>query len=258
MGLVHEEKDIRNIAIKNIGICRYKIPIIFKNKNLEEKTISEFKVSVSLDDKTKGAHLSRIIYFLDNKFCNQIVSLENLNEKLECLQEKIESKNSNLEMNFNIVFQVISPVTKEKTYLNSDISIVYEKKENNTIKKLIITSVGAMLCPNSKNISKHGAHSQKCIMKLIFTGEIEKIDIEKIFKSTLNQFSCEVYGYVRSQDEKYMTEKAYENPKFSEDLIRDCIMSMKKIVKNVDIRVEIENIESIHQHNVFAIGEHLW
>ncbi len=255
MGFIHNEIDNRNIAIKNIGICKYKIPIIFKNKNIEEKIISEFKVSVSLDDKTKGAHLSRIIYSLDKDFSNQEISLNNLEEKMNNLQNRIESKNSNLEMKFTLIFNTLSPITKEKTYLNSDVTIVYEKNAENIKKKMAITSVGAMLCPNSKKISDYGAHSQKCIMKIIFTGEIEKIDIEKIFEASLKQFSCEVFGYVRSSDEKYMTEKAYENPKFSEDLIRDSIISIKKLVKDVSIRVEIENIESIHQHNVFAIGE---
>ena len=111
-----------------------------------------------------------------------------------------------------------------------------------------------MLCPNSKSISRYGAHSQKCNLKATLYGDIDNLIVEEVLKIISSQFSAEVYGVVKSVDEKLLTEKAYENPKFSEDLIRDTLIALKEYYNNGMICVEIENLESIHQHNVYAKG----
>ena len=111
-----------------------------------------------------------------------------------------------------------------------------------------------MLCPNSKAISEYGAHSQKCNLTSTLYGDIEKVFIEDIIKIIFGQFSAEVYGIVKSADEKYLTEKAYNNPKFSEDLVRDTLIKLREYYKAGRIETEIENLESIHQHNVYAKG----
>ena len=253
MGYIHDMVDERNIEIDNVGICRYKLPMIFESKNKYNVT-SEIISGVSLKSNVKGAHLSRIVNVLDEMIANKVISINDLNYVLYELSKQLEMDNANVLLSFGIVYPKITPVSKRITYLNSDI-IISGKLDNYKIEKSIsLTSNGAMLCPNSKSISNYGAHSQKCNLKATLYGNIDDILIEEVLEIISSQFSAEVYGIVKSADEKMLTEKAYENPKFSEDLVRDTLISLKEYYNGGMICTEIENLESIHQHNVYARG----
>ena len=112
-----------------------------------------------------------------------------------------------------------------------------------------------MLCPNSKAKSRYGAHSQKCIIELTLYDNISKINVRDIYSILCNCGSAPVFDIVRSADEVYMTELAYDNPKFSEDAIRDILIAVRKKYKVGRINAKLKNLESIHQHNVFCEGE---
>lgn len=253
MGYIHDMIDKRNIEIDNIGICKYKLPIMFESSN-RYNVISEIAAGVSLKSNMKGAHLSRIINVLDEMVANKVISIYSLNCVLEELVKQLELDNAYISLFFEIVYPKITPVSKRITYLNSNI-ILSGKLENYKLEKSIsLTAQGAMLCPNSKAISKYGAHSQKCNLKTTLYGNIDNLVVEEVLKIISSQFSAEVYGIVKSVDEKLLTEKAYENPKFSEDLIRDVLISLKEYYNGGMICAEIENLESIHQHNVYAKG----
>lgn len=253
MSYIHDMIDERNIEIDNVGVCKYKLPMIFQSKN-NYNVISEITAGVSLKSNIKGAHLSRIVNVLDEMVANKVISISNLNYVLEKLSEELELNNANISLSFGIVYPKITPVSKKITYLNSD--IILSGKINNCKfeKNISLTAQGAMLCPNSKSISKYGAHSQKCNLKATIYGAIDNLIIEEVLEIISSQFSAEVYGVVKSIDEKLLTEKAYENPKFSEDLIRDTLIALRQYYDGGTICTEIENLESIHQHNVYARG----
>lgn len=253
MSYIHDMIDDRNIEIDNVGICKYKLPMIFESKS-KYNVISEILAGVSLGCNIKGAHLSRIVEVLDEMVANKVISINSLNYVLEELVRRLELNNANLSLSFGIVYPKITPVSNRITYLNSD--IVLSGKLNNCIiaKNISLTTQGAMLCPNSKSISKYGAHSQKCNLKATLYGSIDSLIIEEVLEIISSQFSAEVYGIVKSVDEKSLTEKAYENPKFSEDLVRDTLIALKSYYSGGMICAEIENLESIHQHNVYARG----
>lgn len=253
MSYIHDMVDERNIEIDNVGICKYKLPIVFESKNKYNVT-SEITAGVSLGSNIKGAHLSRIVEVLDEMVANKVISINSLNYVLEELVKRLELNNANLSLFFGIVYPKITPVSNRITYLNSD--IVLSGKLNNCIleKNISLTTQGAMLCPNSKSISKYGAHSQKCNLKATLYGDIDSLIIEEVLEIISSQFSAEVYGIVKSVDERLLTEKAYENPKFSEDLVRDTLIALKQYYNGGMICAEIENLESIHQHNVYARG----
>jgi len=249
MSYIHDMVDERNIEIDNVGICKYRLPMIFESKN-KYNVISEIEAGVSLKSNIKGAHLSRIIYVLDEMIANKVITIHSLSYVLEELVKQLELNNANVSLSFGIVYPKLTPVSKKITYLNSDI-IFSGKLDNYKLEKSIsLTAQGAMLCPNSKSISRYGAHSQKCTLY----GNIDNLIIEEVLDIISSQFSAEVYGIVKSIDEKLLTEKAYENPKFSEDLIRDTLIALKKYYSGGMICAEIENLESIHQHNVYAKG----
>lgn len=253
MSYIHDMVDKRNIEIDNVGICKYRLPMIFESKN-KYNVISEIEAGVSLKSDIKGAHLSRIIKVLDEMIANKVITIYSLNYVLEELVKQLELDNANISLSFGIVYPKITPVSKRITYLNSDI-VLSGKLDNCKLEKSIsLTAQGAMLCPNSKSISKYGAHSQKCNLRTTLYGNIDNLIIEEVLKIISSQFSAEVYGVVKSVDEKLLTEKAYENPKFSEDLIRDTLIALKEYYNGGMICTEIENLESIHQHNVYAKG----
>lgn len=252
---IHKNKDLRNIEVNNIGICDYKLPIIFKNKNNIFPTIATITSTVVLDRNLKGAHLSRISEVINDSLINKNISLGDINDITKEVAERSETKGANLILSFDLINKRLTPVSKKDSYLSSKITIISAVFDKSVSNKLIVETVGTMLCPCSKAISKYGAHNQICNLKVSLTGNIENIDVEKIIDIMEDQFSSPVYSIVKREDEKYITEKAYENPKFSEDLIRDTIIAVHNYYSDGNIRVELVNNESIHQHNVYAMGE---
>lgn len=253
MSHIHDKSDDRNIKIDNVGIYNYKLPMVFRSEN-DYSVISDIIAGVTLDANLKGAHLSRIIEVLDEMVANKLITMKRFDEVLFEMSRRLELDNANLTLSFPIVYPNITPVSKRITYLNSEI-VVHGKINNCRIEKnMSLSSNGTMLCPNSKSISKYGAHSQKCNLKATLFGNINDISVEKVLRIISSQFSAEVYGIVKSVDEKLLTEKAYDNPKFSEDLVRDTLIALKEYYNNGVISVQIENLESIHQHNVYARG----
>lgn len=253
MGNIHDQEDTRNIEIESVGICKYKLPISFQSKE-KYNSIAEISSTVSLGSTTKGAHLSRIVETLDEMIPDKIITLEYIKTLLVELKRKLENDNANLNIKFDVVVPTITPVTERKTYLNSTIEINGTLNEDVLNRSISLTSNGAMLCPNSKAISKYGAHSQKCNLKATLYGNIDNVYIEDLLEIIFGQFSAEVYGIIKSPDEKFLTEKAYNNPKFSEDLVRDTLIKLREYYQVGRIETEIENLESIHQHNVYAKG----
>ena len=253
MSDIHDSKDIRNIKISNVGICDYKVPFTLKNKKEKYITVATIKSGVSLDSETKGAHLSRIVTVIDKELTNKELTLADISKVCKKLSDEVGVDNANIRLNFEIIFNVMTPKSNNLTNLYAKIELYYIcVKKSITDSYIKITANGAMLCPNSKAKSRYGAHSQKCDISATLYGDFNNIDLRKIYIAIANSTSAPVFGVVRSDDEVYMTELAYDNPKFSEDAIRDTLIAIKKIYKNGDVAAELVNYESIHQHNVFC------
>ena len=233
----HNNVESRNIKIDDIGINGLKLPFCFKSQNDQ-----------------KGAHLSRIIEVLNDFFYNKVISIEDFSKILYYLSKKVESKNVKLETNFDIIIPNLSPKTSKFSTILSNITIISEINPtilNNDIK---ISLNGAMCCPSSKKISKYGAHSQRCLLTTTILNATNNIYVEDVISLLQDCFSAPVSSVVKREDEKFLTERAYENPKFSEDLIRDTLLVLKKNYPNNRFIAEMNNYESIHSHNVFCKG----
>lgn len=256
MSDIHDKKDLRKIAINNVGICDYYVPFIFLNGNEEYITIAEIKSGVSLGAEAKGAHLSRINMVINQKLTNEKLDINSIKEMVKIIAKEVGVDNANLEMKFKIAFNFFTPKSELPTTLYSNIQI-YVKVENNKVtdEHITISANAAMLCPNSRAKAKYGAHSQKCIINVTLYDNISKINVKEIFSILCNSGSAPVFDTVRSTDEIYMTELAYDNPKFSEDAIRDMLIEIRKKYNSGKIHAELKNLESIHQHNVYCEGE---
>ena len=251
---IHKEKDQRNINISNVGICDYKVPITF-GINDTCGCMAKISADVALGVNSRGAHLSRMIEVIDERLKFSIFDLPTLNDLSFEIANRCESSTANIEIEFEAVLNGIAPISRKNS--TQCISIMAKSSFNNGNFEFVVAIkvIGAMVCPSSKEISKYGAHNQRCELKVSLIGEAKEIDVEKIVNILNNQFSTPVYSIVKREDEKYITEKGYENAKFSEDLIRDTLLNLKKEYGNYKIIAELVNFESIHQHNVFAKGE---
>lgn len=255
MSNIHDMIDKRNIYVDNIGVSNYKIPFILVNKNKEYITIAEVTSGVGLAAETKGAHLSRIITTIDSKLAHRKLTISDVRSVVLDLEKEIGLNNANIMLDFTIIIQKHTPVSNCITNLNSKITLFFESKNGMVSKEYIkIGTNGAMLCPNSKAKSKYGAHSQKCEIFLTLYNNFCDISIEEYYDMVSNAVSSPVFGVVRSIDEVYLTERAYENPKFSEDAIRDLLIIARKKHPEGKISAELKNYESIHQHNVICKG----
>lgn len=249
---VHNTIDDRNIKIDFIGVDSVKIPINFMSKQMYN-SIASISSGISLNEKEKGAHLSRIVEVF-NESLNIPLTIKELSNILIKLSNKIESENVLVNITFPVLLMSSSPISKKISYTEVLIELEGFKKYSEINKRLTVSLNGAMCCPSSKMISDYGAHSQRCSLKVSLKGLIDNIKIEDVAECMENSFSAPVSSVVKRADEKYLTEKAYENPKFSEDLIRDVLIALNRMYENVTIDAEAINFESIHSHNVRARG----
>lgn len=250
---LQNEEDNRNISISNIGICDYKLPISLVIGDEVYSSICTISSSVMLDESRRGAHLSRIIEVLNDGLYGKKVGLTDFSKMVDETARRSETIGAALIFEFDIILKRKAPISNKDSFVTAHLKITHEKANDDYEKSMAISIFGTTLCPCSKEISQYGAHNQRCKVIITLFGDYESIDFNNIVSTMENQFSANVYSTVKREDEKYITECAYENPKFSEDLIRDLLINVGKLYDG-KIVAELVNYESIHEHNVYARG----
>jgi GTP cyclohydrolase I len=251
---VQNTPDTRHLDINKVGIKSIRHPIVVKDKNGgEQNTVAMFDMYVHLPHNFKGTHMSRFVEILNSN--ERAISIESFETILRDMVERLEAESGYVEMRFPYFVDKAAPISGVNSLLDYDVTFIGEIKDNQfsiTVKVLVpVTS----LCPCSQKISDYGAHNQRSHVTI--TAKINDfIWIEDIITLVEKQASCELYGLLKRPDEKYVTEKAYDNPKFVEDMVRD-VASALNDEKRIDAYiVESENFESIHNHSAYALIEH--
>jgi GTP cyclohydrolase I len=243
--------DHRHLDIDKVGIKAITHPIIVKDKTgVVKHTNATFSMYVHLPQNFKGTHMSRFVEILNTN--KREISVTSFKEILEEMLQRLEAKSGYLEMQFPYFVNKKAPVTKSESLMNYDISFIGEMVDGKIINTTKVTVPVTTLCPCSKKIAKHGAHNQRSHITLTLVTN-QCVWIEDIIELIENQASCELYGILKRPDEKYVTEKAYENPKFVEDIVRDVATEIKKNKKISHYIIESENFESIHNHSAYAL-----
>jgi len=249
---IQKTKPKRNLKIQRVGITNVPYPIIVKDRvNGTQHTIGLITMSVDLPKHYKGTHMSRFIEIL-NEHSTQI-NINQIGIILEKLREKFDAKSAHLEVAFPYFITKNAPVSSVSGLME------YECKLMGTIdrKKDFIVEVRVpvtTLCPCSKAISKKGAHSQRCIVKIRVRYK-HFFWIEDLIQIAESSASCDIYPILKRRDEKYVTEKAYNRPRFVEDLVREIAWKLKQDKNFFYFSVEAESMESIHNYNVYAFIE---
>ena len=250
---VQNTPDKRHLAIDKVGIKSIRHPIKVKDKSSGvQHTIGMFNMYVHLPHNFKGTHMSRFVEILNMN--EREISVENFESILREMVKRLEAESGHIEMTFPYFVSKAAPVSGVESLLDYEVTFIGEIRNGQysiTVKVLVpVTS----LCPCSKKISDYGAHNQRSHVTV--TARINKfIWIEDLIKLVEEQASCELYGLLKRPDEKYVTEHAYDNPKFVEDMVRDVAAQLNAEPRIDAYTVESENFESIHNHSAYALIE---
>ena len=245
--------DVRHLDINKVGIKSIRHPITVKDKTGgEQNTVAVFDMYVHLPHNFKGTHMSRFVEILNMN--EHAISVESFQTILSQMVTRLEAQSGYIDMRFPYFVNKTAPISGVKSLLDYDVTFIGEIKRGKidiTVKVLVpVTS----LCPCSKKISDYGAHNQRSHVTV--TALINDfIWIEDIITLVEKQASCELYGLLKRPDEKYVTERAYDNPKFVEDMVRDVATQLNKESRIDAYSVESENFESIHNHSAYALIE---
>ena len=257
MNDVQNQKDIRNVEIQKVGVKDVEIPLNIQRKLDNDEfemclVYAKAKMSVSLPKEYKGTHMSRFIEVLNEERKKNLVGVD-IKKMLETLKQRLNSDSSYAKFDFKYFIKKEAPKSRLQSLMCYDCSFegIYEK-ENYTFylgAKVPITT----LCPCSKEISKYGAHNQRALVKVKISYDDDKhIWLEDLIKTIEQSGSSELYSLLKREDEKKVTETAYENPKFVEDVLRDIVIKLEQNEIINSFEVEIEAQESIHNHNAWA------
>ena len=246
--------DSRGIAINKVGIKNFRLPVCVQDQlNKGQHTIAECSMYVNLPCDFKGTHMSRFAEILNAE--EFVVTLQSMKGTLFQMTKMLHARDAYIELSFRYFIKKNAPVSGIASMMDYKITLVGELVDHTYaifVKAVVpITS----LCPCSKEISCYGAHNQRSYVTV--TVEIKRfVWIEEIIKIIEQAGSCEVYGILKRPDEKYVTEKAYENPKFVEDIVRDIAVQFNQDDRIVAYEIESENVESIHNHSAIAVITH--
>ncbi len=250
---VQKQNDTREIDIQKVGVKDVEIPLIIQRKFDENQVVyAKARMSVSLPKHYKGTHMSRFIEILNEYREKNILGID-IKSMLKLMQERLDAKSSYLRFDFKYFIEKEAPVSKMKSLMSYD--CYFEGTLDGDDYKFYLGAKVPVttLCPCSKEISEYGAHNQRALAKIkISYDENEHIWLEDLIDMVESEGSSPLYPLLKRQDEKYVTEHAYENPKFVEDIIRDVVLKFKENKKINCYEVEIEAMESIHNHNAWA------
>ena len=253
---VQNQTDNRNIKIQRTGIAGVYLPFVILNGGEIQNVLAKIKFTVALSEKIRGTHMSRLAEILTD-YTDTPIKISDVEKILSDAIEKLETDFSAIEIAFKFFVKKIAPVSERESFLDVDCKFIGELQKNSRMKFSLALAVPfTSLCPCSKEISDFGAHNQRsiCRVKLDFadSDKLDEIKISELVKMIEAQGSSKIFPILKREDEKFVTEAAYNNPKFVEDILRDVVLTLRKIKNLSAFEVECENFESIHNHSAFA------
>jgi GTP cyclohydrolase IB len=253
MADVQNSVDTRRLAINRVGIKSIRHPVkVLDRSGGVQHTIAVFNMYVGLPHNFKGTHMSRFVEILNSQ--EREISVENFPAMLREMVGKLEAETGHIEMNFPYFINKAAPVSGVQSLMDYDVTLSGEICHGEIVSTVKVVVPVTSLCPCSKKISERGAHNQRSHVTVSAT-ITEHLWIEEIVALVEAEASCELYGLLKRPDEKYVTERAFDNPKFVEDMVRDVAARLNNEPRVFSYVVESENFESIHNHSAYALIE---
>lgn len=251
---IQASQDQRNVAIDRVGVKDVVYPIRLRTPSgSEQTTVATINMYVSLPHYKKGTHMSRFLEVL-NDHTSEPITPDRIPMLTRAICNRLDAEEAHFEARFTYFIKKFAPVTKQPGLM--DYKVTFECRANHTDDFIIgVSAPATSLCPCSKEISEYGAHNQRCAIeaKVRFdAGKVSNLWIEDIVQHLEAAASSPVYAVLKRPDEKWVTEKAYENPKFVEDIVRDLAVGLNNDERITWYQINSENFESIHSHNAYA------
>ncbi len=248
---VQKEQDQRNIQIDRVGVKGVSYPIVLMDKdNKTQNTIANVSMSVMLPREYRGTHMSRFIETLE-EFHGR-VSPVNLEAFTKRLCEKLNASESSVRFEFPYYFRKKAPVSSIESFSKCDITLQAIHEEDKNFDMIIGLKLNVQtLCPCSKEISCYGAHNQRALVSLYVRCNA-LVWFEELISLIENSASAPLFTLLKREDEKFVTELAYNNPRFVEDVIRELVVNLDSEERITWYSINVTSYESIHNHDAFA------
>lgn len=245
--------DRRNVFINRVGVKALVHPVRIRSASGGVvSTVATVDMTVGLPPEFKGTHMSRFVEVLQQ--ADQALNAETFSLLLSRMLQWLNADSGMIEMRFPYFISKRAPVSGVASLLDYQVRLRGERSGDRALFTTQVTALATSLCPCSKEISEYGAHNQRSHITITVQGE-QALSIEELAGIAEQEASCEVYGLLKRSDEKYVTERAYDNPKFVEDLVRDIALRLDADDRVRVYSVEAENFESIHNHSAYALVE---
>ncbi|MBN2886712.1 MAG: GTP cyclohydrolase I FolE2 [Chromatiaceae bacterium] len=250
---VQASPDTRHIAIDKVGIKDIRHPVRVRDREgRDQHTVATFNMSVYLPHDFKGTHMSRFVQVLNNH--EREISVESFLDMLVEMSARLESEAGHIEMRFPFFMNKRAPVSGVQSLLDYEVTFIGEIRRGTPRLEIRVQVPVTSLCPCSKEISAYGAHNQRSHVTVQVRAHTF-LWIEELIELVEREASSELFGLLKRPDEKFVTERAYDNPKFVEDLVRDVAGRLNADERIAAYVVEAENFESIHNHSAYAMIE---
>ncbi|MCS6831011.1 MAG: GTP cyclohydrolase FolE2 [Armatimonadota bacterium] len=254
---VANQEDARRIPIPRVGVRGVQLPVQIAGRSGRAfPTVASVDFAVSLHADKKGTHMSRLMQILDDA-TQYPLNLSVLQRMLDRARDMLDADRAEVTMRFKYFLRKHAPITGATGWLDADVEWVV-MLENGHCTRLVRVNVPVKsLCPCSKQIALYGAHNQRAYVR----AEVEllpathDIDVDELCRLLEEQGSSPLYPVLKRPDEKHVTESAYDNAKFVEDMLRDSVLALRRLPGIRRFKVECESVESIHNHNAFAATE---
>jgi GTP cyclohydrolase I len=250
---VQGRADTRQIPINQVGIKDIRHPVRVKDRATgEQHTVATFNMYVNLPHNFKGTHMSRFVEILHHE---REISVDSFRSMLGEMTQRLDADAGHIEMTFPFFVMKRAPISGVESMMDYQASLIGEIRGSEACTWIKVVVPVTSLCPCSKKISERGAHNQRSHITIKARLQ-DHIWIEELIELAESEASCELYGILKRPDEKHVTERAYDNPKFVEDMVRDVAARLNSDERISAYVVESENFESIHNHSAYAMIEH--
>lgn len=250
---VASERDERGITIQKVGVRDIHLPVVIREKDGGRARVTGvFEASVELPHHERGTHMSRFVEILA-KWSKHAVALPEMREILGEIRTRFDAWAAHLRLDFRYFLTKDSPATAQPCQLDYECCFIASAVSDSFDFQVGVEVPIITLCPCSREISAYGAHSQRAMLRVRLRAEGDQIVwLEDLIPLLERQGSEQVYPMLKREDEKLVTERSYENPKFVEDVVRDSVLALQALPGAAWFSVECESFESIHNHSAYA------
>ena len=249
---VQATPDLRRIAIQQVGVRGVRYPLQVRCADGAQPSVGTFEMTVALPPEVKGTHMSRFIEMLEAH--KEPLDAQQLGHLLQHMLARLQAAEGAITVRFTYFARKAAPVSGVESLMDYEVTLRAQQKAGVVALTQTVQVPVTSLCPCSKEISNYGAHNQRS--HITVEAEVDgEFSLDTLIATLEAQGSCELYGILKRPDEKFVTERAFDNPKFVEDMIRDVAGALNTLPGLRAYRAEVENFESIHNHSAWACIE---